>query len=475
MGPVASATLLALAFAGAWPLVFVALVPLLASLRGATPRQAWNRGYAFGLLFSLTQLWWLGSLAYAWIGSPALALAPWLLASGLSAVYYGLLGRLVRSCALLDAMWAVPLVWAGMEAFRSYIPVLAFPWALLGEPIMAAPRLAGPAWFGTVYLVSALVVMVNAVVLKFAKDGFHRSRWAVNELALGLALYVLCAFRSENGEPLARVAAGQPGVDNAFDPDARLKEAPAIDALVDRLPPKLDLLVLPEGVAEMGDSTTPPFRVPETPVVFGAQRGTGPVYQSAFGHDRNGWTVADKTRLVIFGEFVPGRTLFPLIGEAFHLPGGDLSAGEGLASVRAGSLRVGPLICFEALFPDLGLRQAREGADLLAVMSIDDWFAPVARERLARAAQWRAVEAGLPLVRAGSLGRTMAVSPSGEVIADVPYGGPALLTAKLPRGRGPFPLVWVFPLAAVGSLVVVPLLARRRVPAMPRGHEPARG
>ena len=96
VGPVLSALLLSLAFAGLWPLLFVALLPWLLSLQGATPRQAWNRGYGFGLLFSLTQLWWLGDLAYKWIGNPILGIVPWLLASLLSAVYYGLLGRLVR-------------------------------------------------------------------------------------------------------------------------------------------------------------------------------------------------------------------------------------------------------------------------------------------------------------------------------------------------------------------------------------------
>ena len=172
--------------------------------------------------------------------------------------------------------------------------------------------------------------------------------------------------------------------------------------------------------------------------------------------------MADKTRLVIFGEFIPGRDVFPFVQNAFHLPDGDLSAGDKLATVRAGRLTVGPLICFEGLFPDLGLRQAWAGADLLAVMSNDDWFAPFAQARLARAAQWRAIEAGLPLVRAASRGRSMIVSDTGEVLADAPYGERRLVMARVPKGRGPFPLVWAFPAVALASIVVVPLLARRR-------------
>ena len=462
VGPVASALLLALAFAGAWPLVFVALVPWLLSLRETTPRQAWNRGYAFGLLFSLTQLWWLGDLGYKWTGSVLLGVVPWLLASLASAVYYGLLGRLVRSCIGLNALWAIPLVWAGIEVFRSYIPVLAFPWALLGEPLIAVPALAGGAWYGTIYLVSGLVVAANVALLSASRTKAFKAFAAIG------AAFVLAAIPFGEGSRGAgqRFAAGQIGVDMAFDHEADSKVGPAVDGLSAQAQGQgVDLLVLSEGIVPHAGPSIPPltpFRIPEAPpIVFGGQRGTGPAYQSAFAHDTRGWSYADKTRLVIFGEFVPGRDFLPFLA-AFDLPTGDLSAGDRLSTVRAGEHTVGPLICFEALFPDLGLRQARAGADVLATMSIDDWFAPPARQRLARAAQWRAVEAGLPLVRAGSLGRTMIVSPFGEVLADAPFGASRLVVASVGRGRGPFPLVWLFPLLALGSLVGVPAAVRLR-------------
>lgn len=468
-GPALSALLLALAFAGVWPLLFVALVPWLSSLRDATPRQAWRRGYGFGLLFSLTQLWWLGDLAHKWTGSSLLGVAPWLLASLLSAVYYGLLGRLIRSCYAFNALWAIPLVWAGMEAFRSYIPVLAFPWALLAEPLVGTPLL-GLAWFGTVYFVSALVVGANLIPL------WPTRRATYAGVLLGGAFVLFNVWTLTGAQPggnklykPVRLGVGQPGVDLAFDEDANVKVGPAVDDLIreaqDR---KVDVLVLPEGIARGGATIPPatPFHVPEAPaLVFGGQRGEGPVYQSAFAHDAQGWTVADKTRLVIFGEFVPGRDLFPFLGEAFHLPGGDLSAGDKLQTLRAGRLTVGPLVCFEALFSDLGLRQAWAGADVLAVMSVDDWFAPMARARLAAAARWRAVEAGLPLVRAASLGRSLIVTSDGSVVAQAPMGTRSLVVGSgLSGRRGVFPLVWLFPAVALGSLVVVPILVRRRGP-----------
>ncbi|RYG25716.1 apolipoprotein N-acyltransferase [bacterium] len=439
------------------------MAPWLISLRETTPRQAWNRGYAFGLLFSLTQLWWLGDLVYKWTGNAILGIVPWLLASLLSAVYYGLLGRLVRTCYGLNALWVIPLVWAGMELFRSYIPVFAFPWALLGEPLVGTPVI-GLAWFGTIFLASAFVVAINIVL----SQSHHRLTRSVSLLAVAAVLFVFWSMNSSSGADELRpprVGAGQPGVDLAFDREAEFKIPEAVEELVGEAQrADLDLLILPEGIAPRAGGSLPPtapFNIPKRPaLVFGGQRGTGPLYQSAFSHDEKGWGYADKTRLVIFGEFVPGRSYLPFLA-AFELPAGDLSAGAELGTLQVGGHRVGPLICFEALFPDLAYRQARKGATMLAVMSNDDWFALPARERLANASRWRAVEAGLPLVRAGSLGRSMIVSWRGDVLEQAPFGVRRLVIGPVDWGRGPFPLVWLFPLVAAGSLVAVPLRARR--------------
>jgi|GEM_PF-6272985 len=163
----------------------------------------------------------------------------------------------------------------------------------------------------------------------------------------------------------------------------------------------------------------------------------------------------------------------PVGTQAFHLPSGDLSAGDKLKGLDVGGLRVGPLICFEALFPDLAFRQAALHPDFLAVMSIDDWFrGSPAPARLADASRWRATETGLPLVRAGSLGRTMILNAQGAVLQDAPYGGRRLVVAALEKGHGPFPIAWLFPAAALGSLIAVPFAARRRR-TLPRGHNSA--
>jgi apolipoprotein N-acyltransferase len=90
-----SAALLILAFPSfnqAW-CAWIALVPWLVALRGATPRQAFTRSYLVGLLFFLGSMWWLVHLTA--FGGPA-AILGWLVLSAYLALYFGAFGLLAR-------------------------------------------------------------------------------------------------------------------------------------------------------------------------------------------------------------------------------------------------------------------------------------------------------------------------------------------------------------------------------------------
>ncbi|RYG39501.1 apolipoprotein N-acyltransferase [bacterium] len=461
IAPLLSAILLALATMLPWgaPLTLVALVPLLSALRHPAPRwTGWKLGYLFGLVYGFAQLAWIFSLTAKWTESAVLALVPYLLAVALFAIYFGLFGWLSRKLFEADRAWAIPFLWAGVEVFRSYIPVFAFPWGLLATPWHVLPFAMKPAAIGTIYAVSALAAWINLAI------AFRSSRMGTTAaVTAGLAM-IPC-------QPAATrqidVAVVQPGVDMAYG-DPRLIEG-KLGLAIDRQLASIigtDLIVLPEGIARGGSHLPPqtPFRVPRSAILFGGHRGSGPYFQSAFAWDGRVWRVIDKTRLVIFGEFVPGRDLFPFL-QAFKLPAGDLTAGtEGVKSLPFSFGEVGPILCFEALFPDIAARQSANGAQLLAVMSIDDWFMGTnAPEQLRAAAAWRAVENQMPVLRAGTMGRSEIVEASGRVLEDGGYGSPKVLRARvgLPAQKSPPWLLTLFPLLAVGVSLLIPWLPRR--------------
>ena len=191
-----------------------------------------------------------------------------------------------------------------------------------------------------------------------------------------------------------------------------------------------------------------PFSLPnDVAVLFGGRRGRTPQFQTAFAFDHGRWAFADKSRLVVFGEYVPGRDYIPFLS-SFKVPSGDLRAAEKVSAVKVAGITVGPLICFEALFWDVAHAQSENGAQLLAVMSLDDWYIGTsAPEQLKLGSVWRAIETGLPVVRSASLGYTMAVDQRGRVLGEAPLGHLSWVVADLVIERTPLnnPARAVFP------------------------------
>ena len=353
-------------------LVFVGLVPFFVALMNGGARRSLALGYLFGFMYIGGQMEWLQTLVVRWTHSWPLSIFTWLLAAFLGAWYFALFGWLANRCFRKGWPWMVPLLWAGIEVFRSYIPGLAFPWGLLADPLYPFPAIIQDAYFGSIYLVSAWLALGSLVIaLWISGQAWRGLRPYATAFILLLSLSLVRSSVPVEGRKYA-VTLGQPGIDMAFGtPDEqRAMLGPAIDQI--NRAAELNgssLIVLPEGLVDAGTQMPPTLDFPlspSVPTIFGGQRGGNPAYQTAFCFDGQKWTYADKNRLVIFGEYVPFRKWIPFLN-AFQLPSGDLTPGEKLGLLDARDVKVGPLVCFEGLFPDLAYRQARNGAQLLAV------------------------------------------------------------------------------------------------------------
>lgn len=460
-------------------LVLVGLIPWLVSLKEATGKAGFKSGWTFGFLLMLGQLLWIFSFVDRWVGNPFLAFIPYLMSCAFVALYFGILGWQVTLCWRNGMPWAIPLVWAGMEVFRSYIPGLAFPYSLIATPLWPYPFLIQTAHYGSIFFVGAWVALVNVTVALIlgGESGWRPLRgYMAGVILLMLASWVKYSEPFSTGK--ITVSVGQPGTDLAFgdrtENMAKMRVAVA-EFYARAQVAGSDLLILPEGIAGGNGlfPPQPPFEVEANPpIVFGGQRGDEPRYQTAFSFDGQ-WHYADKTRLVIFGEYVPFRKQLPFLASVFQLPGGDLVPAKEVKTLKAGGRTIGAMLCFEGLFPDIAYQQAMKGAELLAIMSVDDWYiGTAAPDQLKAGAIWRAVETGLPVVRSATMGYSLAVDPKGHVRAELPTKEKRSFRVELPTASAqPFRSFAVFPLVAVTSLVLLPLgiwVSGRRPPKKSR-------
>jgi len=419
-------------------LAWVALVPVFITLSECDSRRAFSIGYFFLFAFGLIHFFWLAQFAARWTNSFLLGAIPYLLVCAAFAVYGGVWGMASAKAMNRKMFWAIPLIWAGVEVLRSNIPYLAFPWALLGTSVTPITAFLQPAWWGGIYFLSAVLCLFNVFVFRLGGGAEMRETKIYLIVLLGVFAGSIFSYTYEvPGEKRVFVAA-QPAVDLAFSDSWTQRKL-----LRERVPyvvhmgssSRRDLVVLPEGISHAYMNEPPKAVFPldfPVPIVLGGQRKTAEgTYQSLFAYDGQ-WQHADKTRLVIFGEYVPFREQFPFLVPLFRLPTGDLIAAEKVKTLEVGGIRVGGMICFEALFEEVARMHLENGAQVLVIPSLDDWYRGTgAIGHLRAVAIVRAVENRIPVVRSAPTGPSLVIDDRGNVLSETMVGEPSVARGEV--------------------------------------------
>ena len=501
---------LAMAPINFWPalfLTFPVLVWLIDSAGSGSGRWrgvtgAATVGWWFGFGYFLAGLYWIGFaflvdaptfgwlLPFAVIGVPA----------GLG-IFFGLGAALARLIWMRGAMRILALAAAltVTEWLRGHI-LTGFPWNALGYALTSPLALAQTASVIGIWGLTFIAVAAFASPATLTDD---RAETRLPWLPLALSLAVLAGLGGFGAVRLSRTPTRfvdkvhlrimQPNLqqDVRFNYAAKQQVLDRYIALSDRAsgPQSLGVrdathliwpeLAFPFFLTREPDALAQIARLLHdgTVLITGAVRLAEPVnpadpaaYNSIYVIDHDGSIVSlyDKVHLVPFGEYLPFQRLLERLGlQALTKQRGGFLAGDRRRPLAVpGAPLALPLICYEIIFPGEVMPPGRRPAWIVNVTN-DGWFGissgPYQHFQQARV---RAIEEGLPLVRAANTGISAVVDPVGRIVNSLPLGAEGVIDSSLPRPIGApiYARVGDVPAAMIVVLALLMIVRRRLRP-----------
>jgi apolipoprotein N-acyltransferase len=446
-------------------------------------RSAFWRGWLAGLAYFVVGAWWVAEAFFVdaveqgWMAPIAVAG----LAAGM-ALYWGGACALYRWIAPRGAarLLVFAAVFAGFEWLRGHL-LTGFPWDLPGESWRAGGAVSQGASLVGAYGMTWITIAAVASPGLGLKGRGARLALALSALTLA-GLYgfgdlrlARAAGAAVSGAPLIRVVQPQTpeqphytatdvarilrlNLDLSDSPAARTpdvvvwSEAGVPDALDDYLAPGTWTRAAIAASLKPGQTLlTGGYRqAPAPPGVFapdGVAYFNSLVALRRMAGDLTFAAIYDKHRLVPFGEYLPlDRYLAPLGVNAIVHVGTGFTAGPPPRPIAPpGVPPVQPLICYESLFPDF----VREGAIAAGIrpawivnLSDDAWFGVTSGPwQHLNLASYRAIEEGLPLVRATPTGISAVIDAYGRLLPGkwLGPGRRGVIDAPLPPALAPTP------------------------------------
>ncbi len=465
---------------GAWPLVFVALVPLGVALERG---RGFQHGYLFGIaLFAIDARWVVALSRFNPLVIPGYVLLVLYLALPL-----GMVGWLLtwRSDRVARWRWVLlaPALIVLVEWLRTLGP-LGFGFSMLHQSLYRVPWLIGSAAVLGAWSVTGTVVAVNASAYLAWRRRPVYALLGTGALIAQVALWFALGPIEPIAEPMD-IAVVSSTVDQAVKLDGRNLE-PLTERFLDlgaqAAAGDPDLIVFPESFLpayilrrdDLLSELASLARAGDARLLFGTgDWRNGRIYNTVVLLGTDGEIIGryDMVRPVPFGEYIPGRRLLEAIGLGAWaravLPL-DLTRGTDTSPVDG----IGTPICFESTFPSTARSMTRQGATLLVTVTNDAWFGGSSElDAHFAATVFRAVENRRFVVQAANGGVSGIVDPRGRIVVATTEEKVVTGSVTLTRDRalytqwGDTPWLLTMAAAVVGGLGAV---ACRRRPGRPR-------
>jgi apolipoprotein N-acyltransferase len=494
----------------AWPLLFLTFSCLVWQLDGIAADE--TAGRARRLRQAAWTGWWFGFGSFLaglyWIGIAFLVEADkfaWLIPFAVTALPAGLALFPAAATALAMLLWqpgagrifALATALFAMEWLRGHV-LTGFPWNLWGYALAGSDALMQTAALFGIYGLTwlALLIFASPAVLAGPFASSSRRRWLLPCLCAGLlaAGWFWGALRPDSTAAVhqtvrLRIVQGNIPQADKWKPEKRdvnFQKLLDLSAQASRsgAPPATHLIwpetslpflfMLNDGIYVPQARDTLARLLPEgVTMILGAERveatprGDGQytidrVYNSMFVLDADAQvqSIYDKTHLVPFGEYVPLEAVLTSLGikQLTHLNSG-FASGTLRRSLQAGGSApaFAPTICYEAIFPGRVTAEGERPGWLLNLTN-DAWFGtstgPYQHLHQARV---RAVEEGLPLIRAANTGISAVIDAYGAIRASLPLNTAGVIDQPLPVAveQTPFVTYRGFSLIVVALMILL--------------------
>jgi apolipoprotein N-acyltransferase len=501
-------SVLAMAPFNAWPVLFLTFPVVVWLIDGAgagrlrgVPAAA-LAGFWFGLGYFVLGLYWIGyaflvdASTFAWLLPFVVLGLPAYLA--LFTAFGFALARLIwtRDASRVIAL-AISLT--ASEWLRGHL-LSGFPWNTFGyalsEPLALAQTASLVGLWGLTLLTVAIFASPAVLI-----DGRSRGRkpWIapVAALLVLVAMGIFGAVRLSQ-EPTRTVAnvklrIMQPNLqqDVKFNYAAKADVMQKYLALSDRASgPQstgvrdASILIWPESafpffltreadvIAQIADFLpkgtvliTGSVRAPDLPPGSRITRAYNSIY--VVDHDGSILSVYDKLHLVPFGEYLPLQDWMERLGfeQLTRIQGGFIAGNVRRTLQIPGAPQVLPLICYEIVFPgDIAAGDDRPG--WIVNLTNDGWFGiSTGPYQHLQQARLRAIEQGLPVVRAANTGISAVIDPVGRIVAQLGLGIDGVLDSSLPSAirLTVYARMGDFPVAIIAAAALIFVIRRRAV------------
>ena len=455
-------------------LAFVAYTPLFYLVYKKEKSKVFKNAFCFGFLFYFGALYWLYNALNGYGHLPAvvtflvLLLLVVILSLYLSLIF--IFSKWIEKKTSISCFWTLPILWVTIEWCRSYWPLGGLPWAQAGYSQWKFLTFIQISDLFGIYGVTALVIWINLALLEMfslLRNKSFQKKSGMRILFVFILTLSTLFYGAHQKSKVESISNQSPHFQLALlqgnipqDEKWLLEKAEDILKIYQDMTreafskKQVQLVIWPEAsfpyeiardqqenidyvgafpgnillgsVSYENKGRLPPDTL-YTPLGF-------PIYNSALlikpRSKLSG--VYFKHHLVPYGEYMPFRDVLPFVGKLTSQMG-DFIPGTEYNLLESSPAKMGILICYEDIFPEIAQTLVKNGANLLVNITNDAWYgnSSALPQHLSFSA-FRAVENRRSLVRSTNTGMTATFDAAGNIWKLAPAFEQSILYDQVP-------------------------------------------